>query len=670
MRWCVLVLIGVGLASQAAGESPRGRGSDADGLTVVPLAVGQEADPPQGDERRAQRTEKQRRPKGDAAERAIPPDVAALGRLSWVLGRPTDRSVTVSVLFAGGLEGYCEYGIASGDYTRKTGMVSFSPGKPVVLMLDQLSSDKQCFYRLRYRKPGEGAFVEGAEHSFHTQRAPGSTFTFVIQGDSHPERPQMFAPSLYAQSRREFLKAAGGSAMATGMLMGLSAIPLVSGAPDNAVAPSASKNRSSPNILVLIADDLGWGDLTLHHGVPRTPQLDQLASDGVELQRFYVYPVCSPTRAAFLTGQMPRRFGIAYPLGPREPGLPAGLPTLPRTLRSAGCQTFLVGKWHVGSQGPPLQSGFDHFYGFMGPEVDYFRHTGRSRALDWQRNGQPVEEPGYSTFLFADEAIRLLEKRDVTRPFFLEVAFNAPHFPLSAPDEYLAKYKNQSPSQATYAALVDALDTAIGRVLTSLDKQELRDNTLVVFFSDNGAGGREGGSNGPFRAGKGTVFEGGIHVPCLMRWPGHIKADTVSQQPLAAQDLFPTLAAAAGVPVKDAPKLDGKNIWDPLCSGRVQDRGAFVIAGTDFAIFDGDWKLIETSDGKRSLYQIAKDPGETTDLYSSSADIARRLEATLAEVKKDLPAVRVRPRPGPGNRRGAGGPGVGRSEPTIGGAAP
>jgi len=202
MRWCVLVLIGVGLASQAAGESPRGRGSDADGLTVVPLAVGQEADPPQGDERRAQRTEKQRRPKGDAAERAIPPDVAALGRLSWVLGRPTDRSVTVSVLFAGGLEGYCEYGIASGDYTRKTGMVSFSPGKPVVLVLDQLSSDKQCFYRLRYRKPGEGAFVEGAEHSFHTQRAPGSTFTFVIQGDSHPERPQMFAPSLYAQMLR------------------------------------------------------------------------------------------------------------------------------------------------------------------------------------------------------------------------------------------------------------------------------------------------------------------------------------------------------------------------------------------------------------------------------------------------------------------------------------
>jgi arylsulfatase A-like enzyme len=394
-----------------------------------------------------------------------------------------------------------------------------------------------------------------------------------------------------------------------------------------------------------------------------------LASEGLELQRFYVYPVCSPTRAAFITGQMPRRFGIIHPLGPREPGLPADLPTLPRTLQSSGYQTFLVGKWHLGSQSPPLKSGFDHFYGFMNAEVDYFKHTGRGGILDWQRNGQPLDEQGYSTRLLSDEAIRLLEKRDVKRPFFLEVAFNAPHFPLSAPEEYLAKYKNQSPQMATYAAVVDALDGAIGRILASLDRQGLRDNTLVVFFSDNGASGREGGSNRPFRAGKATVFEGGIHTPCLMRWPGHLKAGIATQMPVSVQDLFPTLAAAAGVPVKDASKLDGKNLWESLSSGRVQDRGSFVIAGTDFAIIDGDWKLIETSDGKRSLYQIAKDPGETTDLYSGSADVARRLEAKLAEVKKNLPAVSIRPRPKPkpGNRGGKpGGPDAGRLQPAIG----
>jgi arylsulfatase A-like enzyme len=430
-----------------------------------------------------------------------------------------------------------------------------------------------------------------------------------------------------------------------------------------AAAPSAERTaHSAPNILVLIADDLGWGDVGFHKGRIPTPQLDRLARDGLELQRFYTYPVCSPTRAAFLTGQMPRRFGIADVVGPRQ-NLPEGIATLPGALRSAGYQTSLVGKWHLGRSGTPQKKGFDHFYGFLGPQVDYFKHLGQGGALDWQRDGQPVEEPGYSTFLLADEAIRLLRKRDVTRPFFLEVAFNAPHFPLSAPEEYLAKYTSQSPSRASYAAVVDALDGAIGRILDSLDKQGLRDNTLVVFFSDNGASGREGGSNAPLRGGKSTMFEGGIRMPCLLRWPGHIQAGSLSQQPLAVHDLFPTLTAAAGVPVRDSLNLDGKNLWEPLRAGRVQDRGPFVIAGFDFAVFDGDWKLIETADGKRSLFQVAKDPGETTDLLSAQADIAQRLETRLAEVKKELPAVRTRPRPGPGGP----GSGPGRPPPRGGG---
>jgi arylsulfatase A-like enzyme len=322
---------------------------------------------------------------------------------------------------------------------------------------------------------------------------------------------------------------------------------------------------------------------------------------------------------------------------------------LPRTLQTAGYQTFCVGKWHVGTQSPPQKSGFDHFYGFFSPQIDYFKHTNQRGDLDWQRDGRDVTEEGYSTFLFADEAIRQIEKRDTTRPFFLQVAFNAPHFPLSAPPEYLAKHKT------TYAAVVAALDLSIGRILAALDKQGLRDNTLVVFFSDNGAERRgEGGSNGPFRAGKGSVFEGGIHTPCLMRWPGHLKAGSVTHQPVAVQDLFPTLVAAAGVPLKEAAKLDGQNLWEPLRTGRVQERGPFVIAGTDLAVIDGDWKLIETSDGQRSLYQLAKDPGETTDLYAKSPDITRRLDAKLAEVKKDLPAVTIRLRPGAGGRRGPG----------------
>lgn len=423
---------------------------------------------------------------------------------------------------------------------------------------------------------------------------------------------------------------------------------LLIGATAAAKQPAGKTDQIAPNVLVIVVDDLGWGDASLHQGVAQTPMLDRLAREGVELQRFYVNPVCSPTRAAFFTGQMPRRFGMANQLGPREPGLPAGLPTLPRTLQAAGYQTFLVGKWHVGTRVSPQQSGFDHFYGFIGPEVDYYKHTARTGTLDWQRDGQPVNESGYSTFLLADEAIRLLEQRDPARPFFLEVAFNAPHFPLNAPKEYLAKYSKLSSTAATYAAVVNAMDDAMGRILAALDQQGLRDNTLVLFFSDNGGDRREGGNNDPLRAGKGSFFEGGIRTPCVMRWPGHLAAGTVSQQMVAVQDMYPTLAAAVGVPVKDAPTLDGRNLWEPLRSGQRLDRGPFIIAGTDFALFDGDWKLIETAEGKRSLFQIIKDPGESTDLIEKEPDIAQRMEAKLAEVKKELPAVVVHPRPGPG----------------------
>lgn len=414
--------------------------------------------------------------------------------------------------------------------------------------------------------------------------------------------------------------------------------------------PSQS-HTTAPNILVFVVDDLGWGDVAFHKGHIPTPQLDRLASEGVDLQRFYVYPVCSPTRAAFLTGQMSRRFGIADVVGPMQ-NLPDGLTTLPGTLRSAGYQTSLIGKWHLGRTNTPQKNGFDHFYGFLGPQIDYFKHTNYRDEPDWQRDGLAVNEEGYSTFLLADEAIRQLEKRDVTKPFFMEVAFNAPHFPLSAPADLIAKYTKSSPTQATYLAVVDALDTSIGRILASLDKQGLRDNTLVVFFSDNGTSSREGGSNGPFRSGKGTVFEGGIRTPCLMRWPGHLQAGTVTLQPLTVQDLFPTLAAAVGTSVKAETKLDGVNLWDALQGGSVKEHSTFVIAATDCALFDGEWKLIETSDGKRSLFHITQDPYEQTDVYTPSNPIGLKLEAKLNQIKKDLPPVTVRQRPGPGNMGG------------------
>ncbi len=356
------------------------------------------------------------------------------------------------------------------------------------------------------------------------------------------------------------------------------------------------------------------------------------------MQRFYVYPVCSPTRAALLSGQMPRRFGVTAVMGPQQQ-LPKDLVTLPATFRTAGYTTSLIGKWHLGKgASTPTQFGFDHFHGFLGPEIDYFKHTDQRGAVDWQRDGTTVNEEGYSTFLIADEAIRQIEKRDAKKPFFMQVAFNAPHVPQSAPDEFLTKYKSLG-AQATGAAVIDAMDTAIGRILAALDQQKLRDNTVVLFFSDNGAS-RRNGSNGPLRAGKDTLYEGGIRTPCIIRWPGQIPAGTASQQPVAVQDLFPTLAAAAGV--KCDAKLDGLNVWPALHAGRVEKRAPFAIATADIALIDGDWKLIEWSAGARALYHLSADLSETKDKLAEQPELSARLIAQVAEIKKALPAAETR----------------------------
>ena len=402
-----------------------------------------------------------------------------------------------------------------------------------------------------------------------------------------------------------------------------------------------------PNILVLLADDLGWGDVGFHKGNVPTPNLDRLAKESVELLRFYVHPVCSPTRAALLSGKMPRRFGVNDVMGPGQT-LPAGMPTLPGTFRSAGYATSLIGKWHLGKgSSVPQQFGFDHFYGFLGPEIDYFKHTSQRGDLDWQRDGTTLNEEGYSTFLFADEAIRQIGKRDTKKPFYMQVAFNAVHGPLSAPEELLAKYKHLG-AQATGAAVLDAMDTSIGRILDALDKEKLRENTIVVFFSDNGAS-RRNGSNGAFRAGKGTLYEGGIHTPCLIRWPGQLAPGTTSKQPVAVYDLFPTLAAAAGI--KNDAKLDGINVWPSLRSGRVEKRPPFAIANADLALIDGDWKLIETSTGERTLYNLATDSAESKNELSTQPEAAAQMIAEAEALKKELPAANAR-RGGPAGRPG------------------
>lgn len=400
-----------------------------------------------------------------------------------------------------------------------------------------------------------------------------------------------------------------------------------------ALFPEAVAQSAKPNVVIIIADDLGWNDIGTRNSKIVTPNLVKLAKEGVELQRFYGYPVCSPARAGLLTGVLPRRLGLVNIIMPGQAGITKATPALPAKLKSAGYTTSLIGKWHLGNQNPALAVGFDHFYGFMGGEVDYLKHTDMRGKPDWQRDGKQIEESGYTTYLFADEASKQIRNRDKAKPFFLQVAFNAPHVDLAAPEDLVAKHK----TDGLYGAVVEGLDIGIGRILTTLDEQGLRDNTLVIFVSDNGAS-RRNGSNAPLRGYKSSVDEGGIRTPAIVRWPKRVPAGVKLDQPIAVIDLFPTIAAAANLPLTAELKIDGVNQWPAIAGGKTLPRPPFLVASSDIALFDGDWKLVETNAGQRTLFNLKADISEAKDLLATQPEQAAKLGAQLDTLKKDLPA--------------------------------
>jgi len=418
-----------------------------------------------------------------------------------------------------------------------------------------------------------------------------------------------------------------------------------------ALFPEAAAQTAKPNVVVIIADDLGWNDIGTRNAKIITPNLVKLAKEGVELQRFYGYPVCSPARAGLLTGVLPRRLGLVNIIMPGQAGITKATPALPAKLKSAGYTTSLIGKWHLGNQNPASAVGFDHFYGFMGGEVDYLKHTDKRDKPDWQRDGKQIEESGYTTYLFADEASKQIRNRDKTKPFYLQVAFNAPHVDLAAPEDLVAKHK----SDGLYGAVVEGLDIGIGRILATLDEQGLRDNTLVVFVSDNGAP-RRTGSNVPLRGYKSSVDEGGIRTPAIVRWPKRVPAGVKLDQPIAIIDLFPTIAAALNLPLTAELKIDGVNQWPAIAGGKTLPRPAFLVASSDIALFDGDWKLVETNAGQRTLYNLKADISEAKDLLSAQPELAAKLGAQLDALKKDLPAYSAGSI-GPGGGKGGKGKG-------------
>jgi arylsulfatase A-like enzyme len=426
---------------------------------------------------------------------------------------------------------------------------------------------------------------------------------------------------------------------------------------------------AEPNIVYIVADDLGWKDVGFNGCSDiKTPNLDTLAAGGAKLAQFYAQPMCTPTRAALMTGRYPFRYGlqtIVIP-GPAGYGLATNEWLMPQCLADAGYNTAIIGKWHLGHADMmywPKQRGFDYQYGAMIGELDYYTHSDAG-VLDWFRNNKPVHEKGYTTRLIGNDAVKYINEQSASKPFYLYLAFNAPHTPYEAPQDYIDRYKNiEDPTRRIYAGMVTCMDDEIGKVIAALDKKGLRDNTLIVFQSDNGgtrnamfAGQMADLSktklpcdNGSYRDGKGSLFEGGCRVCALANWPGHIKSGITADGMIHVVDMYPTLANLAGASTAKCLPLDGLNVWGTISENKPSPRTELVYNVEPFrgAVRDGDWKLIWRTLIPTSvdLYNLADDPYETNNLAATHPDkvvaMQERLNALGRESAKPLALIYV-----------------------------
>lgn len=433
-------------------------------------------------------------------------------------------------------------------------------------------------------------------------------------------------------------------------------------------AATATKAADKPNIVHIVADDLGWKDVGFNGATDlRTPNIDALAAGGAKFSQFYVQPMCTPTRAALMTGRYPFRYGlqtIVIP-GPADYGLDTSEWLLPQSLKEAGYKTAIVGKWHLGHADKkywPKQRGFDHQYGAIIGELDYFTHSDAG-VIDWFRNNEPVREEGYTTQLIGAEAVKFINAQDAKSPFYLYLTFNAPHTPYQAPKEYVERFSSiEDPTRRTYAAMISCLDDEIGRVVAALDAKGIRGNTLIVFHSDNGgttnamfAGQMSDLSkiklpcdNGPYRGGKGSLFEGGCRVAAFANWPGRIKPQAVDGI-IHAVDLYPTFASLAGASTAKCKPLDGVNVWSSIAEGKPSPRTEVVYNVEPFrgAVRQGDWKLVWSAliPTRVELFNLADDPYETKNLAEANPQqvlaMQARLNALGSEAAKPLALIYV-----------------------------
>jgi len=406
----------------------------------------------------------------------------------------------------------------------------------------------------------------------------------------------------------------------------------------------ATLHAATPNFIIILADDLGYGDVGYHGGQARTPHLDRLASEGVRLEQHYVFATCSPTRAALLSGRYASRFGCTGPTNDRV--FSPDTVTLPAALKTIGYKTALIGKWHLGSrlEWNANQHGFDHSHGPLAGGTGPYCHTYQAGPFSrtWQRDGVFLDEEGHVTDLLADAALKWLEANKGS-PFFLYLPFTAPHIPLDEPESWLKMNGHiTDPAQRLHAACISHFDDTVGQIIAALKKHQIEDNTLVLFLSDNGAYGLDRndreypgrypnlmvkGSNAPFRGFKGSLFEGGIRTPAIAWCPGKLKPGVIDH-PLHVCDWMPTLCSLVGINLQVP--WDGLDIWPQLADHAAPPSRTFYwkTARTS-ALREGDWKLIVGPGEDISLYHLARDPHEDTNLASKHPEKVQHLLSLL-----------------------------------------
>ncbi len=420
---------------------------------------------------------------------------------------------------------------------------------------------------------------------------------------------------------------------------------------------------ATPSIVLIMTDDMGYGDIG-PYGVAdiRTPHLDRLAREGVRLTDAYANGAnCSPTRAGLITGRYQQRAGFEAPLDPAHDharGLPVTGMSLPAVLKGQGYATGLVGKWHLGFQQRfgPNAHGFDYFFGVLAGAVDFYSHRRGDGTPDLYENTTPVTSPRYLTDAITERSVAFIEQH-AGAPFFLTVSYTAPHWPFQPPDrrpsdpsavpspnqtsDFRLRQWPDDPVPATredYARMVERADEGVGRILAALEARGLARDTIVIFTNDNG--GEWLSRNDPLSHYKSTLWEGGIRVPLIVRWPERLPAGATSGQVAVTMDLTASIIAAAGVPVEKRPPLDGVDIL-PLLAGEAppMDRRLFWRIATprlqQKAVRDGDWKLL-VDEGRSRLFDLRADPGEHQDLAAEHPDLVRTLELALENWEREI----------------------------------